>query len=397
MSEAMLRILFVDDEPRILDGLRRQLHSYRKSWDMRFALSADEALRMLSEVDADIVVSDMRMPGVSGGELLERVLRAHPHTTRIMLSGQTDPQELLHDIGAIHQFLQKPCEPARLCEAIERTYRLSQLLRQPQLRLIANRVTALPPSTNSYRALLSELAKPDASLTSVGEIVAGDTGLSVKLMQLVNSAFFGMPRKIASPQEAVVLLGLRTVHALVITSRLFRFFESEPVALVAINELWQASVQLGELAAQLAKRTGGNDELQRRCRLAGMLSLVGRAIMVTADLGLYDTAISTSILNDVALSDAEYSVYEANQQDVGAYALGLWGFSDEIVDAVHLQAAPRLLPQGSPVHVACYLHLARGWLQASMLGAQDRFPLDPNLAKAMGIEQLMPGDRRSIS
>ena len=66
MKSTMKRILFVDDEPKVLEGIQRMLRPMRHEWDMVFAQSGQEALSILAEQPADVVVSDMRMPRMDG-------------------------------------------------------------------------------------------------------------------------------------------------------------------------------------------------------------------------------------------------------------------------------------------------------------------------------------------
>jgi YesN/AraC family two-component response regulator len=86
----MKRILFVDDEPKVLEDLERMLYPLRKEWCMVFASSGQEALRLLSESDYDVLITDLRMPQMSGAELLEQVITAHPQVVRMILSGPAD-------------------------------------------------------------------------------------------------------------------------------------------------------------------------------------------------------------------------------------------------------------------------------------------------------------------
>ena len=72
------RVLFVDDEPKILDGLRRMLRVMRDQWDMAFVQSGPEALEILGKHRFDVIISDMRMPGMDGAELLLEVRKRHP-------------------------------------------------------------------------------------------------------------------------------------------------------------------------------------------------------------------------------------------------------------------------------------------------------------------------------
>src|SRR6185436_12015998 len=88
------RILFVDDESKILEGLQRMLRPMRDTWEMQFAEGSEAALADLKEQQFDVVVTDMRMPGMNGAQLLSEVRHEYPHIVRIVLSGHSD-QELI--------------------------------------------------------------------------------------------------------------------------------------------------------------------------------------------------------------------------------------------------------------------------------------------------------------
>ena len=115
-----MRILFVDDEPRILDGLRRMLRSRRREWSLHFATSGDEALEQLADLPFDVIISDMRMPRMDGATLLGIVRESFPNVIRIVLTGHTEPEERAHAVPVAHQFLTKPCDPSLLQAAIDR-------------------------------------------------------------------------------------------------------------------------------------------------------------------------------------------------------------------------------------------------------------------------------------
>jgi YesN/AraC family two-component response regulator len=119
------KILFVDDEPLVLQGLKRMLRRERTEWDMTFVESGREALEMMEITSIDVVVSDMRMPGMNGAELLEQVTARHPETVRIILSGYADQDLVLKSIGTAHQYLAKPCDPTTLKATIKRATNLS--------------------------------------------------------------------------------------------------------------------------------------------------------------------------------------------------------------------------------------------------------------------------------
>ena len=138
------RILFVDDEPNVLSGLRRMLRSMRREWFMAFAHSGLEALAMLDDTPFDIVVTDMRMPGMDGAALLKQVMHRHPKTVRIVLSGQADREEILRAVGPIHQYLSKPCDAETIKATLTRACALDGLLPDDHLKELISKMETLP-------------------------------------------------------------------------------------------------------------------------------------------------------------------------------------------------------------------------------------------------------------
>lgn len=355
------RVVFVDDEKRILDGLRRQLHSYRKQWEMTFALSGKEALAILEQQPADIVVSDMRMPEMNGCQLLTEVHRLYPQTIRIILSGQTEQTDLLRDLSSIHQYLQKPCPPDTLSRAINRATSLRDQLQQPQLRSAANNITVLPPCSDTYRRLKSEIVKPQPSLDLIADLLEEDPALASKVLQLVNSAFFGIPRVVNDVRQAARLLGVPTLQSLIVGGRIFDVVAGNLAHVAWINELWRASAAIAQLAGNLAERNGADAETIQQSHLAGMLSMVGRVILLISEPAAYDAAWKANQPGDVcsAIAQFERATFGANQGEVGAFMLGSWAFADDLVEAVAFQVDPRRSTCRRTNHCLPYLHVAR--------------------------------------
>ncbi|GAB4256913.1 MAG: hypothetical protein Kow0092_03360 [Deferrisomatales bacterium] len=131
MSEGRTRVLFVDDEENILKALRRLFR--RDPWEQRFASSGREALDLMeAEGPFDVVVTDQRMPGMTGVELLTEVRARAPRAVRIILSGYTEVQSILDAInrGAIYKFLTKPWDDHTLREVVEEAVESVELRRE---------------------------------------------------------------------------------------------------------------------------------------------------------------------------------------------------------------------------------------------------------------------------
>jgi len=201
----MKRILFVDDESMVLDGLRRMLRGMRNEWEMEFAASGHEALGILAGRQFDVIVTDMRMPGMDGCQLLNHVKKLHPQVVRIVLSGQSDNDMIMKSVGPAHQFLSKPCDAEILKTTVARVCSMWNLLDDEALIKVVSGIESLPSLPQLYSEVVDEVNSAEGSLNRVGEIISKDSGMSAKILQLVNSAFFGLPRQVTSPVRAVQL------------------------------------------------------------------------------------------------------------------------------------------------------------------------------------------------
>ena len=201
------RILFVDDEDMVLQGLRRMLRPLREEWDMEFAESGVKALELMAQHPFDVIVSDMRMPGMNGAELLNEVMVRHPKTVRLILSGQAEKDLIVKCVGATHQYLAKPCEPDALRATVARTTSLEFNISNERIRAVVSRIDKLPSLPSLYIELNKVLAEEDVSMEQVGEVVRKDIAMTCQVLKIVNSAFFGLRREVTTPDEAASYLG----------------------------------------------------------------------------------------------------------------------------------------------------------------------------------------------
>ena len=148
------QILFVDDEPLVLQGLRRSTHAMRNEWDMTFLDNSEAALTFMEKFKMDVVVSDMRMPGMNGAEFLARVCERSADTVRVMLTGNAEYQTAVDAVnqGHVYQFLLKPCEGERLVQC------LSAAVRQHQLQIAERELLRAQLEHAEKMALIGQLA-----------------------------------------------------------------------------------------------------------------------------------------------------------------------------------------------------------------------------------------------
>ncbi len=326
-------ILFVDDEPNILDGLRRMLRSMRNEVTLYFAQSGIEALEIMNTNDIDIIVSDMRMPGMDGAQLLNEVRNRSPHTTRIMLTGQADEDSVMRCINVVHQFLSKPCDPEKLKDILLKSGELHKLMNDRNLKNIISGIERLPSLPAIYQQLQDKLNEPDTEIKDVAEIISRDPAMTAKILQLVNSSFFGFYNKVDTPERAVSLLGLETVKNLVLGIHLFS--ENIPAQHIAfINHLWKHSIAVGSMARGIAKSEAADDTSAGEAFVAGMLHDIGKLLLISEMESSYGRIIEQCHNQHSALHEVEKAHLHSSHCMIGAYLTGLWGFSSEVVEAI---------------------------------------------------------------
>ncbi len=307
---------------------------------MHFVEGGQQALDFMAAQPVDIVVSDMMMPGMDGSQLLGEVLKRHPQTVRIILSGHAGPEAILRLVGPAHQYLSKPCDADDLHKAIARALALRDLLGNERLKQLATRIKNLPTLPALQDQLTEELEQESPSMERVGEIISRDIGMTAKILQLVNSAFFGLAQPVNNPTEAAVYLGLNTIRSLALSAGIFAQYDKGSCRLFSLDALAEHSWLTGGLARRVAQLERQEIKVMDQCFLAGLLHDVGQLILATGLPEDYARVISKVSAENSPVWQMEQEVFGATHADVGAYLLALWGLPDPIIEAVALHHQP---------------------------------------------------------
>lgn len=335
-----MRILFVDDEANVLSGLRRMLRGQRDIWDMQFASSGPAALSMMQEESFDVIVTDMRMPSMDGAELLTQVSKLYPKTVRLVLSGQSEHEKIFRAIGPAHQFMSKPCDPDVLVGTIERACGLQSLMHDESLKQIVSQVSFLPSLPSLYHDLVSALESDNCSVEHIGTMIGNDIALSAKVLQLVNSAFFGLPQHVSCPRHAASLLGLNILRPLVLLAGSFSQFEDPNLQGYSLEQTVRHSLSVATTARAIASSQTNVGQTVDDAFIAGMMHDIGKLILAVNMSERYQTAINLSVKAAVPLWQAELEVFGTTHAEIGAHLLGLWGLPNSVVEAVAFHHRP---------------------------------------------------------
>jgi len=383
----------VDDEPSVLGVLRLVSRRLGPEWDVSYAEGGSQALGMLQQGPFDVVVSDMRMPDASGVEVLKEVMKVSPRSARVILSGFADQEMVLQSVGVTHQFLAKPCDVQLLRSTIQRLLSLNEALASERFRSILAGIQSLPSLPSTYTRLMDELSAPDATVESVGDLIAEDVSLTAKLLQLANSAYFGLSRRASTVAEAVQILGFSMVKTLALSIFMYTRFDPARLPGFPLERIWKHSVATGLTARKLAMQERKGPEIVDVGFTAGILHDIGKLVMGLALPEEYQACVARAVQETMPQWQAERESLGVTHAEVGAYLLGLWGLPADLVEAVAWHHQPRLR-EPEEFSAVTVVHLA-DYLQSKQTPANDPpLPsvLDHEHLKAVGFSgELDPG------
>ncbi len=378
-------ILFVDSDTNQLQSLQRNLHGQRQ-WRQLFAESPVQARALLQRQPVDILVCETRLEGMHGSALLREAKQFHPLTSRLLFSGQARREPAQEVVHYAHQFIAKPCSTEQLTAVLLRVMRLRSLLDNPAMRKLTNRLDTLPSPPDTYLRMIDTLRSESATLQDVGRQVARDPAMSTKLLQMVNSAFFGLRHRVASPAHAVSLLGIETVTHLALSAGIFDQLDTSLADAFDLKALWRHSLKVAGLTGAFCAELGLGREQSEEPILAGLLHDLGKLVLIAAHTEAYRGVVTLARRHSLPMHRAEKESLGIDHARLGAYLMGLWGLPYGAVEAVALHHQPdrqqREREQSLAVYAANLLIHAEGDVAANPHYATD------GLERLLGSETL---------
>jgi HD-like signal output (HDOD) protein/ActR/RegA family two-component response regulator len=332
------QILFVDDDSKVLQGLTRMLRPMRNEWEMTFIDDPRKVLELLEQNSYDAIVTDMKMAQMDGAEVLAKVKERKPGMARIVLSGHAEREAAMRSVGLAHQFLAKPCDADTLRATVSRACELRGFLVDAGLADTVLQLGKLPSLPKLYQAITEEMAREDVSLARVASIIGQDLAMTAKVLQLVNSAFFGLGRRVANIDQAVTYLGIDVIRSLVVSHSAFAAFEAEDLEF--FQQLWQHSSLTAALAKVIAQLESGDPIVHAEAFQAGMLHDIGALVLSARLQNEYREVRRDAESGKSSLAARELERFGCDHGRIGAYLMGLWGLSDRIVEAIAYHDRP---------------------------------------------------------
>lgn len=390
-------ILFVDDDPLLLEFYTAMMQKQAGAWETVSTENGAQALEILAATKFDVVVSDMRMPGMDGIEFMREVRRLHPQISRIIISGLGDQEEIARGLETTHQFLTKPIRSGELFATLSRIGKLDAYLLDEKLKSVIGRLSSLPSFPSIYLQITQELNTEDPSIEAIADIAIQDPGLTAKMLQVANSAAFGLAHQVSSPFDAVQFIGLNAVRSIALSAHVFSDFEQVEIKKFSAGRVWTDALRCARITRQIMRIEKIDEAETEDACTAAMLRNMGMLMLAKNLPEQFSQIITLAERENLTLPEAGQKILGASHAGVAAYLFGLWGLATPMVEAVafHLQPAESETRTFSPlaaVHIAHAL-AAELWPDKN---AGKPMELDHDYLTAIGVDRQLDRWRAEV-
>jgi HD-like signal output (HDOD) protein/CheY-like chemotaxis protein len=352
------RILFVAKDQALWSEFQSHTPSVEAEWTAQSARTGQEALDLAQQFNFAVVVADVLLPDMNGLELLDQFMQRQPSAHRIVMSDVADPENTVKCMGKPHHHLLRPFGVRTLLNALDQAFAHEIWLPSHAVHGLIAQMRQMPSPPTTYFKVVEEIRSPNASLERIGQYIAEDPAITAKVLQLANSAVFGLELQVSQPLEAIAYIGLETTKALVLLAHTVSSFEKTKLAGFSVEGLWRHSVSVGQIAQKIALMEKGGLEVAEQAFAAGLLHDLGKLILCANLPDLFAKILALAREEKCAYWDAEMQLLpNAGHAELGGCILGIWGLPRPIVEAVALHHSPRQLA-GPGFHPLTAVHVA---------------------------------------
>jgi HD-like signal output (HDOD) protein len=331
-------VVFVDDEEPILASLRSLFRRTRYSTSVFTQAAA--AIEFLKRVPADLVISDLRMPVITGIEFLNQVSAINPHAVRVILSGYEDKSIVMNALskGLAHHYMLKPWNDLELRQLVDQSLERLETLRRQRLEGILRSIETLPSPPSFHVNIQTVLAREGSSVYDIAREVEKSPPIVAKLLRVSNSIYFASRKAITSVQDAVFFIGTEYIAGLVAAIEAFHSFPSDndPHVAEEIQKLWLASFHRALIAKKIAEKWPGFSEFDT-VFVASLLQDIGCAVFMCFEPEAYKEYADAIHDGLMAPLKAEEKIFGHSHSTVGAALLEYWNLPPPVVQAVARQ------------------------------------------------------------
>lgn len=355
-ANAMTTLLLADSDSVRRTNLVNSIQKLRPEWKVTGCADGSQVLSHIEQNTINCLVCDSSLSDIKATDLLTSIKNIAPQTIRFVACADVNHEMVLQSASANHRFIDRRVEDIVLAEAIENSLILNQTLNSKILRSYINSTTKLPALPSIYQKMMNMLASPSGCLTGVSKLIETDVGLSATILNVVNSAFYGLTQNINSIAQCVSLLGVHMVKNITLTTNVFAHFENADLDVTKVQHINEYSMRSGALTNHFARAARAHKRVVDQVQIAGMLGSIGELIHMCS---------------------AEFTVNvdpPVEVEQLGAFLLRSWQMPDPVIEAVALQNKGPLNASNDN-QVLHILHSLR-FLETNLIDLHDQIQID---------------------
>jgi HD-like signal output (HDOD) protein/CheY-like chemotaxis protein len=335
-----LRVLYLEEDPRLVAELINYLGG-KSDWDVAHAKTPADARAIASKQPIDVALISATMADIDPVAVAEELTKVHKKISIFILAPDADSGGGLAYASGRFQWLTKPSPPEAVVSSIERMATLvSWLSNNTTIDLVAG-LHSLPTMPSNYQGVIRAIHSPHSSVQEIADAVEKDMGITSRVLQVANSAYYGYSKKITSPMEASMLLGIDTLKSLVRYTHVLNNFPQTPATNAVFDAVWRHSAGVAAVARKIALLKTGDDTLGDEAFTAGLLHDIGKVVLTSLRGDEYKQVIRQAAESKTPIHMIERIKMQTTHAETGAYLLSLWGIPFSILEAVAWHHYPR--------------------------------------------------------
>ncbi|MCX7798552.1 MAG: response regulator [Melioribacter sp.] len=326
-----MEILFVDRKNYLEEIIIKSNNKYI----LHFADNFQTALKILKNNEIDVCIINADLISLNGFDLLSRIKKNYPKIIRVLITDHQEKNFSLRTFNLAHQHYKSPLTEQILKEKIEPATILKSLIQNEKTLTKLNSEDGIPTLPEIYYKVEKEINLPDVSIQRIANLISKDLSLTTKILQLANSAYFGISAKIVDILQAINILGLNVIKSIIVYTKVFTNLEKKRELKEIIETIWNHSILVSNISHKIIYHFTKEKELAEQAYIAGILHDIGKVILLNIEHD-YEKLLKLFNINAEIDDDKIKKEYGATHSEIGAYTLAIWGFHKSVVDAVLL-------------------------------------------------------------
>jgi HD-like signal output (HDOD) protein len=326
----MKNILFVADEMTVLQEISRTFVNL--GFTVWFAESAEAALVIMKKEKIDLIVSDLRMPGMDGIELFNILRSDYPDTIRIILASSSDKKEITYVLqqNLAKAYVIKPWNHEDFVGVVKKNIDQRETNLPPEIISYINNIDKIPTLGTRYKSIMNAI-KEEKDLVRIASEVERDQVASAKLLHLVNSAYLGF--KTGSIKNALIYIGTEYIEDLLHSLEIMECLSFTGTGSEIAEKIWNHAFYTSKLTKIIKEKFLGKNDNSLNST-AGLLHKIGIVFMLKYYKNDYYCTIKEAMENKEAnLRQLETDRFGFSHTELSAYLLDNWKLPEPIVEA----------------------------------------------------------------